>query len=585
MLAESLEHLQPRLPLLGALVAVGAAGLLTAHWLGRRRVRQRLQEARDRRETALQHLQTAALHLGQQNPAVSAGSILSLSLQDLAQKLREASLSPEDVLRTYMEKALQVTRELNCVTDYLQECEAQLRRLRGQDRRGLLYGVPVSLKDNFNCKGHDSTLGLQQNLFCPVPEDCVVVQVLKAQGAIPFVKTNIPQSLLSYDCSNVIFGQTLNPWNHEKTSGGSSGGEAALIAGGGSVLGLGTDIGGSIRFPGAFCGICSLKPTGNRLSRQGVKSSLMGQKTVTAAVGPMARDVDSLALCMKALLCDHMFRLDPTVPPIPFRDEVYDSTSPLRIGYYETDGFMMPVPSMRRAILETKQLLEAAGHTLVPFTLPRLDYAVLELAMRGLAADGGSTFLKAFKGDFVDPTLKSQILLFKLPGWLKRLLSIVLRPLYPRIAKSLKNLAGVSSVQDLWLQHVEATEYCHEFITEWNKLELDVMLCPLLSPAQKIGYPGKLFAGICYTVLYNLLNFPAGVVPVTTVTEKDERELKHHQGYYKDPWDKQIVKAMEGGVGLPVAVQCVALPWQEELCLRFMKEVERLTQQKRKKDF
>nr|XP_033772404.1 fatty-acid amide hydrolase 1-like isoform X2 [Geotrypetes seraphini] len=484
-----------------------------------------------------------------------------------------------------MEKALEVTRELNCVTDYLQECEVQLRQLQAQDRKGLLYGVPVSLKDNFNYKGHDSTLGLQKRLFSPVSEDCVVVQVLKAQGAIPFVKTNVPQSLLSYDCSNLIFGQTLNPRSHEKTSGGSSGGEAALIAGGGSVLGLGTDIAGSLRFPGAFCGICSLKPTGNRLSRRGIQSSIMGQKTVSVAVGPMARDVDSLALCMKALLCDHMFCLDPTVPPIPFRDEVYANTSPLRIGYYENDGFMMPVPSMRRAIEETKHLLEAAGHTLVPFTPPRLDYAVLELAIRGLSADNASTFVNVFKGDLVDPTLQSQLQLFKMPRWLKSLLSTLLWPLYPRMAKSLKMLRGVSSVQELWQHHVEAMEYCQEFIANWKELELDVVLCPFISPAFKIGYPGKVFGVVCYSVLYNLLDFPAGVVPVTTVTEKDERELKNHQGFYKDLWDKQFVKAVEGGVGLPVAVQCVALPWQEELCLRFMKEVERLTQRTRGKEF
>lgn len=124
----------------------------------------------------------------------------------------------------------------------------------------------------------------------------MVVQVLKLQGAVPFVHTNVPQSMFrldvkgvgyglghqcqhdmeatcsfspSYDCSNPLFGQTTNPWNSSKSPGGSSGGEGALIGAGGSLLGLGTDIGGSIRFPSAFCGICGLKPTGNRL-RYGV---------------------------------------------------------------------------------------------------------------------------------------------------------------------------------------------------------------------------------------------------------------------------------------------------------------------------
>lgn len=77
----------------------------------------------------------------------------------------------------------------------------------------------------------------------------------------------------------------------------------------------------------------------------------------------MARDVDSLALCMKALLCEDLFRLDSTIPPLPFREEIYRSSRPLRVGYYETDNYTMPSPAMRRAVMETKQSLEAAGHT------------------------------------------------------------------------------------------------------------------------------------------------------------------------------------------------------------------------------
>lgn len=159
----------------------------------------------------------------------------------------------------------------NCVTSYLSDCETQLSQV---PRQGLLYGVPVSLKECFSYKGQDSTLGLSLNESVPSECDCVVVQVLKLQGAVPFVHTNVPQSMLSFDCSNPLFGQTTNPWKSSKTPGGSSGGEGALIGSGGSPLGLGTDIGGSIRFPSAFCGICGLKPTGNRLRYGGYRELL-----------------------------------------------------------------------------------------------------------------------------------------------------------------------------------------------------------------------------------------------------------------------------------------------------------------------
>ncbi|NXB03750.1 VDHAP protein, partial [Cnemophilus loriae] len=222
-------------------------------------------------------------------------------------------------------EALEVNREVNCVTDFIHGCEDQLQKLKKRKEKGLLYGIPISIKDHINCKGHISSGGMVKFLGKVEEEDSVIVQVLKHQGGIPFVKTNIPQTMINYDCSNLIFGQTLNPLNHQKSPGGSSGGEGALIAGGGSILGIGSDVAGSIRLPSSFCGLCGLKPTGNRIRVLALLCASCDRPfvlAVTAMLGPMARDVDSLALCMKALLCQEMFQLDPTVPPIPFDEEV-----------------------------------------------------------------------------------------------------------------------------------------------------------------------------------------------------------------------------------------------------------------------
>ncbi|XP_063022109.1 vitamin D3 hydroxylase-associated protein-like isoform X3 [Melospiza melodia melodia] len=495
---------------------------------------------------------------------------------ELAEKLKEGSLSPESVLYSYMDKALEVNREVNCVTDFIHGCEDQLRELKKQKEKGLLYGIPISIKDHINCKGHISSGGMVKFLGQVKEEDSVIVQVLKHQGGIPFVKTNIPQTMINYDCSNPIFGQTLNPLNPQKSPGGSSGGEGALIAGGGSILGMGSDVAGSIRLPSSFCGLCGLKPTGNRISKQGVVGALMGMQSVTGVLGPMARDVDSLALCMKALLCQEMFQLDPTVPPIPFNDQVYSSSEPLRVGFYEGDGYFQPSPSMIRAVQLTRRLLQDAGHTLIPFAPPKIDYMVDELFTRGIFSDGAAHLVDCFKGDMVDPNLKSQYNTYRLPALLKRILAIILKPIYPRIARDLGALCGVGSAKNLWDQHRAVAAYRREFITKWGQLRLDVILCPMLGPAFNHGYAGKLFAATSYTHLYNVLDFPAGVVPVSAVTRADEEELKQYRGHYGDPWDRRLREAVEGAVGMPVAVQCVALPWQEELCLRFMREVEAL---------
>uniref|UniRef100_A0A1A8GQC1 Fatty acid amide hydrolase n=1 Tax=Nothobranchius korthausae TaxID=1143690 RepID=A0A1A8GQC1_9TELE len=296
----------------------------------------------------------------------------------------------------------------------------------------------------------------------------------------------------------------------------------------------------------------------------------------------MARDVDSLVLCMQALLCDHMFSLDPTVPPVPFNVQLYESSKPLRIGYLESDGYSQPTPSMARGIREVKALLEQAGHTLVPYQPLRISKIMTELVFKGIFADGATSMVQKLKGGPIDPCLRDQINFYTLPKWLKRIIGFLLKPFSPRFPFILDAASGLKSIPDLWKQHAAVEDYISETIAHWRSCNIDVVLCPVIGPAYNFTYCGQISTILSYTALYNLLNFPAGVVPVSTVTTDDEEELKHYKGVFQDKMDKLLKKAVTGAEGLPVAVQCVALPWQDEVCLRFMKEVEDLVKQKRK---
>uniref|UniRef100_A0A663ELX8 Fatty-acid amide hydrolase 1 n=1 Tax=Aquila chrysaetos chrysaetos TaxID=223781 RepID=A0A663ELX8_AQUCH len=411
-----------------ALLGSSAAAVVVWKWLGKRQIQKKMEEVRRTRDEGVKKMAKAVQQFREQVPSVQTDAILSLSLLELTEKLREGSLSPRTVLYTYLEKALEVTQQTNCLRHFIPECEEQLQEIQRQKEKGLLYGIPVSIKDHISHKGHLSTCGLVQCLDTPVQEDSVLVKVLKSQGAIPFAMTNVPQSLFNYDCSNPIFGQTLNPLNHQKSPGGSSGGEGALIAGGGSILGIGSDVGGSIRLPSSFCGLCGLKPTAERL-RWVLGSALPTLQEVPWVLGPMARDVDSLALCMKALLCQEMFQLDPTVPPMPFDEDVYSSSARLRVGYYDTDGYFPLPPCARRAVRETREALQAAGHQLVPFSPPRIHYVMTELFLKTFFADGGRAWLDLFTGGIVDPSLKSQVNSCKIPRLGKKLLALILKPL------------------------------------------------------------------------------------------------------------------------------------------------------------
>eukprot|EP00058_Branchiostoma_floridae_P015839 XP_002601327.1 hypothetical protein BRAFLDRAFT_82774 [Branchiostoma floridae] len=465
-----------RLPLV---VCTTLVGVLTVYvgrkFYTRQQYKRKVQRKNEERQKALQDV-LKSLDTDDKDISDKRNEILTLTLPQLTQQLGDGQLSAVQVLQAYQEKALAVHGGINCITEPIPNALARAQELDSTDQKsGLLYGVPVSIKDNINIKGMANTLGLVKYLENYAEEDSVIVRVLKKQGAVPFVKTNVPQLLFDIGCGNPLFGTTLNPRDPTRSPGGSSGGEAALIGGGGSILGIGNDVGGSIRIPAHFCGICGFKPTANRLSKKGYFTAAPGQQGLVSTCGPMARDVDSLVLVMKALLVPDMFQLDPLVPPIPFRQEIYESKTPLKIGYFLDWELALAAPALTRAVKITKEALEKAGHKLVPFQPPQSDHAFHDIIPKCLLADGGET-------------IRNQ------------------------------------------------TTY--------------------------------------YTNIFNLLNFPAGVVPVTKVTEEDDRLLDDIIGSEKDPFDRNVLKVAKGAVGMPVAVQCVALPWQEEACLRLMKEVE-----------
>lgn len=218
----------------------------------------------------------------------------------------------------------------------------------------------------------------------------------------------------------------------------------------------------------------------------------------------------------------------------------------------------------------------------MPYTPLKTSYAFTELMIKGLVGDGGDTLLENMRGGPIDPTIKDQLLFSYFPKRLRKMASFLLAPLSPRFHAIGESLAGCGSIKNLWKHHGAVQDYINETIAEWKRCNIDVLLCPIFGPGFNLMYCGKITPILSYTSIYNLLTFPAGVVPVTTVTREDEEQMKNYKGFNQDQADVYFKQAVSGGVGLPVSVQCVSLPWQDELCLRFMKEVDNLVQQSRK---
>ncbi|XP_076440673.1 fatty-acid amide hydrolase 1-like isoform X3 [Babylonia areolata] len=506
--------------------------------------------------------------------------IVSLGMDDLKAKLQKGELKAVEVLRAYQRKALEVNDQLNCITEPIVEAEAmakQLDQLR-PEQRGPLHGIPVSIKESIFIKGYDCTVGFTPLVGKPADKDADIVQLLKSLGAVPFVRTNIPQGLLAYACSNPIFGRTSNPYCLERGPGGSSGGEGALLGAGGSIIGIGSDIGGSVRVPATFCGAYSLKATAQRALNKGHLPLLKGETAVLGSVQPMARDMASLIQLTRGLYTQHkMHDMDSTVPPISFRDEVFEHKGPLRIGFYTSIEGMPAHPTCVRAVLEAKDALEQKGHQVVPFKPPRAFEAFCELMVRGTSGDGGADLYPLLKDDPLDTCVSSLHYMGKLPLPLKYLISKLLcftDPLGSKMCLALCRLP--KTVVDWWQLEWKKQLYLKEFEDAWKHQKLDAVICPVMPhPAVTAGFEEVVFCSIIYTALYNLLNYPAGSVPVTTVTQQDLQRLRDPSVFpCSGLHQKFMVKDSEGSEGLPVGVQCVSLPFQEEMVLRIMKEID-----------
>lgn len=239
-----------------------------------------------------------------------------------------------------------------------------------------LAGVPVTIKEALDVEGLPSTSGFAAYAATVAQSDDAAVARIKAAGAIVLAKTNVAQGLIFIESDNPVYGRTSNPWDARRSCGGSSGGEGAIIAAGASPLGLGTDIGGSVRVPAVWCGIASLKPTVGRVPDT-QRLSVPVAAAIQSQIGPMARYVADVGLGLAAINDSR----------IALGDWRAVEVSNLRIGVYEEDGLFAPSPAVRRAVNEAGAMLRDAGAQVVPWRTPEPALAN-EIFYGVLSADG-----------------------------------------------------------------------------------------------------------------------------------------------------------------------------------------------------
>ena len=265
------------------------------------------------RESARRSIKTMAedVRTAREKVPSETESLFRLPIAVVAKRVRGSQSAAKALLLDVIGRALKSTQQLNCCTTFIgpfsqlqSDMVASFTTAEKQHQRAsLLQGLPVSIKECFDVKGQDTTVGKGSRAGSPAGADAAILTVLRAQGAVVFARTNVPQTMLSYECSNPVYGQTRNPFDLTRGPGGSSGGEGALLGSGGSLLGIGTDIGGSCRIPAAFSGCCGFKPTSGRLSAKGAVPGTPGQESIKSTPGPMVNRKDAAAAA--AAQCRH----------------------------------------------------------------------------------------------------------------------------------------------------------------------------------------------------------------------------------------------------------------------------------------
>jgi fatty acid amide hydrolase len=501
-------------------------------------------------------------------------SLHRLSAVELLRRLNSKEISSKEIVEALHGRANEVEPRVHAfahrfVERSIEEAERADEARTRNEPRGPLHGLPISVKESIATRGTDVTLGILSRRGKKAEEDAVTVKILKKAGAIVLGKTNVSQTLLFHESDNPVFGRTNNPWNAERTPGGSSGGEGAAIASGMSPAGIGTDIGGSLRIPAAFCGISTLKATLDRWSNIGCTTALAGQEMIRSQIGPLARSARDVALLFRAIDSPIHAAFDPAVPPLLTLDPSRTNVSLLRVGYYEDDRFLAPAASVRRGVRKAVEAVKSAGAEVIPFdpvNVVELHY----LYFAAFASDGGKTLDKLLDGDAVMPQLKMLKLFAKLPSALRLTLAAFMATQGEQRVERLLKTVHERPVADYWSVAHRRAQLRLEMKSEWDRAGIDAMICPAhATPAMRHGAARDFALGGCYSMLYNMLNFPAGIAPVTRVLA-DETERKDRV----DRLDRAAAKQEEGSAGLPIAVQVVARPYREDVALSVMIAIE-----------
>lgn len=426
----------------------------------------------------------------------------------------------------FMESAIAQAKKLD---DYLEENGKTI---------GPLHGVPVSLKEHMPMAGTFSSSGCFSSMVKD-ENDSQMVSILRSLGAVFFCKTNQPQTIMHLE-SDSHFGRVLNPFNIHLSAGGSTGGEAALVAMYGSPMGVGTDIGGSVRGPSAFCGIYGYKPTSYVLPMKGLLAhAFPAELNILGCAGPMCRSLRDMDLFTKLVLSTKPYFSDPRLIPIAWTGLRTAAPKKLRIGIISNDGFIEPQPPVKRAISWARETLSDPKYATILEVKEFKPYGAKEAwskIRRMYWPEGG----KAAK----DAITISGEPVHALSEW-------IWKEAEPH------GMLDAIAISD---QRFDRDDFRCKFADSWTEQDVDVVIGPaFVGPASK--HDTAFYW--TYTSLYNFVDYPGVVFPTPIVAKAQETYAADYVQLGEECGE--VKKLWEGGnfEGAPVNLQINARKYHD----------------------